>query len=282
MNSIPIDQLHNKTSTGLQIAFFRAEDNQENVEQVAHRDDHYIFFLLKSGSGNLKVDSQDVIVTENQIYYVLPTQVHYRIKTDRAEGWFLAIDTSLIPPDLRDAFERQLNVQVPCKLNKKEMKQYSILLKLLHKQSLQSKNGKYYLSIIHSLAQSFLAMAASSYSVLEKTDPKHTQPAKLVRQFKGLLTAHTHIIESPSAYASQLNVTLGYLNETIKKATGSTVSYWIGQEKFSEAKRLLHYTDADVKQIAYETGYADSAYFIRSFRKMAGLSPLAFRKLHQK
>jgi len=75
---------------------------------------------------------------------------------------------------------------------------------------------------------------------------------------------------------------LGHLNETIKKATGSTVSYWIGQEIFSEAKRLLNYTDADVKQIAYELGYADQAYFVRFFRKLSGLSPLGFRKLGQK
>ena len=75
---------------------------------------------------------------------------------------------------------------------------------------------------------------------------------------------------------------MGHLNETIKKATGSTVSYWIAQEIFSEAKRLLNHTDADVKQIAYELGYADQAYFIRFFRKLSGLSPLGFRKLGQK
>lgn len=282
MNSIPVDQLHHKTSKGLQIAFFRPDDNQENVEQVAHRDDHYLFFLLKSGSGNLKVDSQDVVVTGNQLYYILPTQVHYRIKTDRAEGWFLAVDTSLIAPDLRDAFERRSGLQVPCQLNKQEFKQYSILLNLLYKESVQRKNDKYYLPIIQSLAQSFLAMAASSYSSLGKTEPVHRRSAELVRQFKDLLTAHSHTLKSPSVYASKLNVSLGHLNETIKKATGSTVSYWIGQEILSEAKRLLNYTDADVKQIAYELGYADSAYFIRSFRKMSGLSPLGFRKLCQK
>ena len=32
MNSIPVDQLQKKTSTGLQIAFFKADDNQENIE----------------------------------------------------------------------------------------------------------------------------------------------------------------------------------------------------------------------------------------------------------
>lgn len=274
MNSIPIDQLQHKTNTGLQIAFFRPEDNEENAEQIAHRDDHYIFFLLKSGSGNVKVDAHDVLITGNHLFYILPTQVHYRIKTDRAEGWFLAVDTSLIAPNLRDAFERQSSLQVPCKLNKKEVKQFSILLNLLHSQSVERRNDKYYQQIIHSLAQSFLAMAARSYSAPEKPDPAHIRSAELVRQLKDLLTAHSHNIKSPSAYASKLNVSLGYLNETIKKATGSTVSYWIGQEILNEAKRLLNYTDADVKQIAQELGYAHPAYFSRLFHKLSGVSPL--------
>ena len=125
-------------------------------------------------------------------------------------------------------------------------------------------------------------MAASSYTTVEKIEHTQTRSAELVRQFKDLLTAHSHTSKSPSAYASKLNVSLGHLNETVKKATGSTVSYWIGQEIFSEAKRLLNYTDADVKQIAYELGYADQACFIRFFCKLSGLSPLSYRKLGHK
>lgn len=282
MNSIPVDQLQNKTNTGLQIKLFKAEDNDAAIAQIAHRDDHYVFFLLSSGSGSLNVDSQEIIVTGNQLYYILPTQVHYRIKTDQAEGWFLAVDTSLIPPDLRDVFEHRSNLQVPCSITKHELKQYSALLNLLHKMTLERNDDPYYLQIIHSLSHSFLAMAASAYQAIETIRNTSTRSAELTHLFKDLLSAHSHTIKSPSAYASMLNVSLGHLNETIKKATGSTISYWIGQEILSEAKRLLNYTDADVKQIAHELGYTDSAYFIRFFRKMTGLSPLGFRKLSQK
>ena len=86
MNSIPVDQLQNKTSVGLQIKVFRPNDKHQNTE--AHRDDHYIFFLLTNGIGTLKVDLQDIVVTAGQLYYILPSQVHYRIKATDAEGWF--------------------------------------------------------------------------------------------------------------------------------------------------------------------------------------------------
>ena len=284
MKSIPVDQLQNKTSAGLQIKVFGPNDKQqdETKNAGAHRDDHYIFFLLTNGSGTLKVDFQDIVLTAGQLYYILPSQVHYLIKTDRAEGWFLAVDTSLIPPDFRDVFERRLNLQVPCRLTDYELKQYSNLLDLLRNEFIERQADKYYLPIIHTLAQSFLAMAASSYNAVETIENKHTRSAELVRQFKNLLAAHCHTIKSPSAYASKLNVSPGYLNEAIKKVTGSTVSYWIQQEIFSEAKRFLYHSDVDVKQIAHELGYSDYSYFTRSFRKACGLSPLRFRQLNRK
>jgi AraC family transcriptional activator of pobA len=284
MKSIPVDQLQNKTSAGLQIKVFGPDDKQQDETKNvgAHRDDHYIFFLLTNGSGTLKIDFQDIVLTEGQLYYILPSQVHYLIKTDRAEGWFLAVDTSLIPPDFRDVFEHRLNLQVPCRLTDYELKQYSNLLGLLRNEFIERQDDKYYLPIIHTLVQSFLAMAASSYNTVETIENKHNRSAELARQFKNLLATNIHVIKSPSAYASKLNVSPGYLNEAIKKVTGSTVSYWIQQEIFSEAKRLLYHSDADVKQIAHELGYPDYSYFIRSFRKACGLSPLKFRQLNRK
>lgn len=281
MKSIPVDKLQNKTSTGLQIKAFGPGDKQEHNAGTseAHRDDHYIFFLLTKGSGKANIDSQDVFLTSSQLFYILPSQIHFRIETDQPEGWFLAIDTSLIQPEVRDVFEGRLNLQAPYVLTDYELKRYSILLKLLQKEFMERKDEKFFLPIIHALVQSFLAMAASSYSSVIAKDDKHNRAAEIARQFKGLLLEQSHSIKSPSAYAAKLNVSTGYLNEAIKKVTGSTVTYWIQQEVFREAKRLLYHTDMDVKQIAYELGYTDPSYFIRTFRKACGLSPLKFRAL---
>ncbi|MGZ3766759.1 MAG: helix-turn-helix domain-containing protein [Mucilaginibacter sp.] len=283
MNSIPVDQLQNKTNTGLQVKAFKTDDEPQQIQSYSvHRDDHYIFFILKKGSGTLKVDFQDIVVTAGHIYYVLPSQIHSRVKGDHAEGWFLAVDTSLIATDLRAVFEGRLNLQLPCKLSKYELTQYENLLGLLQNEFTQRKGDKYYLSIIHTLVQSFLGMAASTYNSSATMENKHTRSVELARKFKTLLSINIKAIKSPSAYASMLNISTGYLNEAIKSVTGSTVSYWIQQEVFNEAKRLLYHTDVDVKEIAHELGFSDYSYFIRTFRKVCGLSPLKFRSLNRK
>ncbi|MBD1395072.1 helix-turn-helix domain-containing protein [Mucilaginibacter glaciei] len=283
MNSIPVDQLQNKTSIGLQVKTFKGNDESpQNQSYDNHRDDHYIFFILKKGSGKLHVDFQDVVVTAGHIYFIIPTQIHSRVKTDHAEGWFLAVDPALIAIELQAVFENRLNLQPPCKLSEYELKQYDNLLCLLYNEYTQRKGDQYYLSIIHALTHSFLGMAASNYSSLGTIEYKHSRSADLARKFKKLLSLHIRTVKSPSAYASMLNISSGYLNEAIKGVTGSTVSYWIQHETFTEAKRLLYHSDADVKEIAFELGFSDYSYFIRSFKKVCGFSPSKFRTLNRR
>ncbi|PUZ29355.1 AraC family transcriptional regulator [Chitinophaga parva] len=44
-----------------------------------------------------------------------------------------------------------------------------------------------------------------------------------------------------------------------------------------EAKRLLMYTDKSAKEIAYDLGYDDAAYFSNFFKKQTGFAPSDFR-----
>lgn len=282
MKSIPVHQLQEKTNIGVEIKVFKPGDQHTMDRAGAHRDDHYIFFILTKGPGALTIDSQHIVLTAGQLYYISPSQVHHRIKPDHAEGWFLAVDISLIPLAFRDVFEHRQTLQAPYTLTDYELKQYSSLLNLLREEVTEREDNSFYLPIIHSLIQTFLAMAASNYNTVQTAENRHTRAAELTSQFKNLLAIHIYTDRSPTAYASKLNVTLGYLNESVKKVTGSTVSYWIQQEVFSKAKRLLYHSDADIKQIAHELGYTDYSYFSRSFRKLSGISPLGFRMLNRK
>jgi AraC-like DNA-binding protein len=76
------------------------------------------------------------------------------------------------------------------------------------------------------------------------------QKHQTVIRFKQLVQAHYKALKQVQAYASQLHITPLYLNEIVKEITGFPASHWIHQEIMLEAKRLLYYTDLDVKQIA--------------------------------
>ena len=89
-------------------------------------------------------------------------------------------------------------------------------------------------------------------------------------------------LKSPIQYAKALNYSLSHLNESVKITTGFPISYWIHQQVVLEAKRLLYYTNMDVKEIAFSLGYEDPTYFSRLFSKVTGMSPGAFRQKFHK
>jgi AraC-like DNA-binding protein/mannose-6-phosphate isomerase-like protein (cupin superfamily) len=284
MKKIPLDQLQAKTNLGVQIKTFLPDDTfeQKAADLGAHRDDHYIFFLLKKGSGSLMIDLQKVDMKTGQLYYILPGQVHQHIRIRRAEGWFLAIDTSLVPAECRNVFEGKLSLQLPCTLQPALFQQYCHLLTLLQQRYAGANKARLDRLAIYALLQSFLAMAATTYDDLP--EPNHTlsRPAELARQFRMLMAKNIRTIKSPSGYSTRLNVSPSYLNESVKHITGFPVSYWIQQDILLEAKRLLYYSEFNVKQIAYELGYEDPSYFSRFFRRAAGMSALEFRALYRK
>ncbi|MGK5728899.1 AraC family transcriptional regulator [Streptomyces sp. URMC 124] len=102
--------------------------------------------------------------------------------------------------------------------------------------------------------------------------------AAVSREF-GLLLAETAGGEaSVGAYAARLGVSVGYLNETVKQATGRTPGELIRAARTLEAKRLLAGSSLGVGQVARRVGFTDPAYFCRFFRRETGLSPGDFRR----
>lgn len=286
MKDIPVHQLEKKGSIGMEIWRYHAGDIQMDTfdEEVfkAHRDDHYIFFVVEAGDTALMIDFNEIKFFANSLYYVLPGQVHHRLSDERAAGWFMAVDTMLIPPDYRKVFEGLLALQKPYFLGDAQMKQCMSLLDLLLQRFLEYEKSPFNVSIVHSLLQSFIGIAAGCYSENNEMDVRVSRPVELSRMFKQLLVDNYVTVKSPSVYAGMLNVSESYLNEVLKKVTGFSVSYWILNEIMLEAKRLLYYSECNVKEVAHALGYDDHTYFSRLFKKSEGVTPLMFRTTYRK
>lgn len=283
IRDIPIHQLNDRTKSGLEIKYFRKGEIKKEVETIgAHRDDHYIFFLMETGSASLMIDFDELFLTPSSIYYILPGQVHHRIRTGAAAGWFIAVDPLLVPPACRNVFEDHLLLQKPIALNPDCFSQCERILQLLDEKHHESDENPFYTSIVHALLKSFLGMAASYFNCASGGIQRSSRPAQLSQAFKKLLVNNFKEVKSPSEYAAMLNVSESYLNEALKKITGFTVSYWITHEVMLESKRLLYYSSLTVKEIAHSVGYEDHAYFSRLFKRATDVTALEFRQRYRK
>ena len=76
----------------------------------------------------------------------------------------------------------------------------------------------------------------------------------------------------------RLYITPGYLNDTIKAATGKTAKQIIDEKRIVEAKRLLFWGEQSAKEISNQLNFEDDAYFNRFFKKHTGQTPAQFQK----
>lgn len=77
--------------------------------------------------------------------------------------------------------------------------------------------------------------------------------------------------------ANMLAVGRRSLERRFKKATSNTVNEYIQRVKVEAAKKSFETTSKNINEIMYEIGYSDSKAFRTTFRKITGLSPVAYK-----
>ncbi len=68
------------------------------------------------------------------------------------------------------------------------------------------------------------------------------------------------------------------LMRVFRKATGQTPIEYLVRLRIQRAMELLRNTDLNITEIALETGFNDSNYFTRQFKRINGSAPTAFRR----
>lgn len=238
------------------------------VIEGAHRDDHYMFIVQQEGTFTLEIDFEEVVMQGAAICFVAPGQVHRYVQWSGKEVWFLCADVGQVGEAYRDIFDTYPQVV--------SIREDDVLFSAMPilDQVLQQKQQ---LVVPHQLSAILSIMATAIIATKATGHTFNSQRYHIVHQFKQLTRDQYKDVKQVQQYASLLNITPLYLNEVVKEVTGFPASYWIQQEILLEAKRLLYYTVNDVKQIAYELGYEDHAYFSRFFKKNTGMTPLSFR-----
>ena len=244
---------------------------------TAHRDDHYIFMLQQKGSLQLILDFKSITLKNTCLLFIKPGQVHYYLPR-KTEGWLLEVRPNIIEKDFRDYLDKLISQFIPINDSSK----LTSILKLVNKTSSLYKLNNFQKKEIQSYVNAFVAIVCAAFNSIEE---KNTNPQSRLNQitstFHKLLTDNFRTYKKPAEYARLLHISTSYLNETLIKTTGFSTTYWIQQQLFLEAKRLLHHTELTAKEIAFEIGFEDHTYFARLFKKVNGLTPLDFRKAYR-
>ncbi|MFN8349796.1 MAG: helix-turn-helix domain-containing protein [Spirosomataceae bacterium] len=104
----------------------------------------------------------------------------------------------------------------------------------------------------------------------------------IIREYNILVEHHYKTQHQVAFYAEKLNKSPKTLSNYFAIYGTKTPQQLIHERILMEAKRLFYYTDKSAKEIAYELGFEDAAYFSSFFKKQIGVSPTDFKNGKQK
>lgn len=241
----------------------------------SHRDGGYSFILQEKGTTHIEIDFQTHVIDAPSLVYIHPNQVHRVIifKDAVITSWIITLE------NLRPEYLKLLDDLAPANVLPLTTENFLVLLEMASMciKLSERKHEKLYYSILRESCNILVALVASQYLALTKPTGKYSRFDVIYKAFKLTLELNFRTIKSPMAFAGLLKISVPYLNECIKAATGKSVSYHIQYRIVLEAKRLIYHSDKSIKEIATELGYDDYSYFTRLFTKVCGMTPTAFR-----
>ncbi|UPK41398.1 response regulator transcription factor [Paenibacillus pabuli] len=78
--------------------------------------------------------------------------------------------------------------------------------------------------------------------------------------------------------AQKFHMNANYLGQAFKQQTGKTFREYLNDKRNEEAKKLLRQSCLTIPDVAVQSGYPNSDYFVTQFKRMTGMAPSAYRK----
>jgi AraC-like DNA-binding protein len=104
---------------------------------------------------------------------------------------------------------------------------------------------------------------------------------KMFNRLVDLVEVNFKVEKCARYYAKEFGMSLKVANTILKGYCGHTISEMIRLRIYQEAVNLLIGADMSMKQIAYELGMCDQAYFTRYIKKVTNCTPMQLRNYYQ-
>ena len=123
------------------------------------------------------------------------------------------------------------------------------------------------------LLQFILEMWKKGFVIENDTSGRNIVEKEMVSYIQQNFTGKISLKE----FGEQFHLSEKYISRYFKEHFHITLSQYITYLRLENAKQLLQDTDLSVTETAMQSGYQNVSYFIRSFKKAYGISPLKYR-----
>jgi len=251
-----------------------------------HRHSFYHLVYLTAGHGKHTIDFVHYSVNAGQIYFMVPGQAHNWKFTGEVDGYVINFTEDFFNDFLKySSYPEQFQFftggseEQIIQLSKESQKVVTgIFEKIITEQ--EQNTDAYAIDIIRTLLLQLFIVVNRQIELTQKEYGLRTNHFVL-RNFKKLVEENYRHIKLPGEYAARLHVTPNYLNALCKDLLGKTAGEILRERIVLEVKRLLVNTEMTIAEIANHLNFEDRSNFTKFFKRIAGITPEAFRSKHQ-
>lgn len=236
-----------------------------------HQLAYYYLVFVDQGQETFQLDGQELTIGDSQAIFGRPNQIFAHLAPNKStQQYKIGFDdrTLALLPQTYPFLINPLNTSTirfdpEAKVRVKAL--LSMLFRLLHSPG-KSRKVDIILAHLNGLLTELNSAYFESHEQVTSVNPR------LSKYVAFTLAVEAHLTEQHDVHtiARQLSMTPSNLYEVVKEISGVSPKEWITNRLIQEAQRKLYYSASSVKELAYQLGFNDPAYFSRLFKKKTG------------
>ncbi len=284
-------QFFSSLATELGDDFFIANFTLERGRSILKhpcRLDGYVALLCLKGQMDVAINLNSFTVEENTLIVNVPGNIFRiaNITSDEDVQVFIVAMSKEFVSGIRLDFNKMFNESMsllsnPCiRLEEKEInifKQYLHLATDVLSSDLDRKKDIVG-AMVSSVFYMFGSIWASRLSMARQSSKTPSVRANLIfDQFLKLVTEFHDRERGVGFYADKLCLSPKYLSKLVKNISGRSAPDWIDAFVILEAKNMLKYSDAPIKEIVFKLNFPNQSVFYKFFKSRTGMTPSEYR-----
>lgn len=248
-----------------------------------HWHDELEIIYVKSGCLTVSISGESYIGNAGDVFVVSPGNLHLMGAQTGTVDYFTFLfplkyisfrtDDMLNDKLLEPLNSGQLMISPRVKGTAKELCEQLIAIYVAKNNESESKiTAQIKTKII--LLQFILEMWKQGFVIENDTSGRNMVEKEMVSYVQQNFTGKISLKE----FGEQFHLSEKYISRYFKEHFHIALSQYVTYLRLEHAKQLLQDTDIPITEVAMQSGYQNVSYFIRSFKKTYGVSPLKYKK----
>lgn len=149
---------------------------------------------------------------------------------------------------------------------------------LLHRYLDERERGRLHPAQASLLLTQILFETAQATAKADLSD--HT--TSLAGRIDTYIATHCHQTLNTSTIADAMGYNEDYLGRVFRRTYGITITEAVHRHQITLSKSMLQGSKMSISEIARHSGFNDSRYFRRIFRRFEGITPIGYRRMYSR